>query len=186
MPNYYTSYSEAITHITADEERWLRQQLEEVCVFEDGAVFADDSECPDEYAEQESIWGGYRFFADEHDEDCWPFSYEWFAEGGSTGLALYHGEEESDGLESVGPFVSAFLKKFRPDEVWTLEWADRCDRPCIGTFGGGCLFVRADGFDHISTGEIERLPVDELLERIAKVRRPTVKDDLVPVSHADQ
>jgi hypothetical protein len=40
--------------------------------------------------------------------------------------------------------VQKFLKKFRPDQCWSLTYATTCSKPRAGEFGGGAVFVTAD------------------------------------------
>ena len=40
--------------------------------------------------------------------------------------------------------VQKFLKKFRPDQCWSLTYATTCSKPRLGEFGGGAVFVTAD------------------------------------------
>ena len=40
--------------------------------------------------------------------------------------------------------VQKFLKRFRPDQWWSLTYAATCSKPRVGEFGGGAVFVTAD------------------------------------------
>jgi hypothetical protein len=54
-----------------------------------------------------------------------------------------HADECGD-IERVCNTVQAFIKKFRPDHVFTLQWADYCSKPRVGEFGGGYAIVTID------------------------------------------
>ena len=40
--------------------------------------------------------------------------------------------------------VQKFLKKFRPDQCWSLTYSTTCSKPRVGEFGGGAVFVTAN------------------------------------------
>ena len=46
--------------------------------------------------------------------------------------------------DNVAWLVQKFLKKFRPDQCWSLTYAATCSKPRVGEFGGGAVFVTAD------------------------------------------
>ena len=46
--------------------------------------------------------------------------------------------------DNVAWLVQKFLKKFRPDQCWSLTYATTCSKPRVGEFGGGAVFVTAD------------------------------------------
>ena len=46
--------------------------------------------------------------------------------------------------DNVAWLVQKFLKKFRPDQCWSLTYAATCSKPRVGEFGGGAMFVTAN------------------------------------------
>lgn len=51
--------------------------------------------------------------------------------------------EECGNVDAVSLVVHEFLKKFRTDDYFELEWACWCSKPRIGEFYGGGIFVTA-------------------------------------------
>ncbi len=47
-------------------------------------------------------------------------------------------------VSNVAWLVQKFLKKFRPDQCWSLTYSATCSKPRVGEFGGGAVFVTAD------------------------------------------
>ena len=77
---------------------------------------------------------------DGYDYDGWlGFDYEFTAQ---NSFWIY--TEESGDPSRVAQFVQAFLKEFRPSEVFVMNWADFCSKPRIEEFGGGAIVVSAD------------------------------------------
>lgn len=133
MANYCLTFSEQLEHLTDEERTWLEQQLDE------------------EKFEQESV---PRFLVEcsNDDTEC-GFSYE-FLLSKASGQHLWLYSEESGNPHHVGILVQKFLQIFRPQECWSLSYACECDRPRIGEFGGGALFVTADKIEERSTGDL--------------------------------
>ncbi|MGA2258340.1 MAG: hypothetical protein ABSG53_27055, partial [Thermoguttaceae bacterium] len=40
--------------------------------------------------------------------------------------------------------VHKFLKRFRPDQCWSLTYANTCSKFRVGEFSGGAVFVTAN------------------------------------------
>lgn len=57
--------------------------------------------------------------------------------------------EESGCPEHVAAAVQAFFSRFRLDGQFGFEWAEWCDKPRLGEFGGGGCYV--------TTGEVRWL-----------------------------
>jgi hypothetical protein len=57
--------------------------------------------------------------------------------------ALYVYAEEGGNVNHVGHLVRKYLEKFHPDRVWTLTWAETCDKMRPGEFSGGFMVVTA-------------------------------------------
>ena len=60
------------------------------------------------------------------------------------GRHLWFYAEESGSPDNVAWLVQKFLKRFRPDQCWSLTYAATCSKPRVGEFGGGAVFVTAD------------------------------------------
>jgi hypothetical protein len=72
----------------------------------------------------------HRFDTDEAGPENW-------------GRHLWIYAEEGGDVERVAHLVQKFLKKFRPEECWSLSYATTCSKPRVGEFGGGAVFVTA-------------------------------------------
>lgn len=55
-----------------------------------------------------------------------------------------HSEEGGDPAHVI-PLVQAYLAKFDPQGYVGIEWANTCSRPVLDAFGGGAVFVTANG-----------------------------------------
>ena len=44
----------------------------------------------------------------------------------------------------VAWLIQKFLKRFRPDQCWSLTYANTCSKPRVGEFSGGAVFVTAN------------------------------------------
>lgn len=123
MADNYTEFSETLDNLTPDEEKWLNEQLaSDPCTG--CPVFVADYE---EHDPDETGYGFCVLFQCD-DENC--------------NLAIY-----SDGYGQVGRvahLVQKFLKRYRPDQYWSLTFSNTCSSPRVGEFGGGAVFVTAD------------------------------------------
>lgn len=129
MSDNYTKFSEGIAIESPEEERWLKEQLQEDPTL--GPAFLRD----------------YGTLADRDDHG---FAYEFQNDQeGKRQLWIYstdHGVPEK-----VVYLVQKYLKKFHPDKAWSLTWAEDCSRAEIGAFGGGAVVVGANVVHWIST-----------------------------------
>jgi hypothetical protein len=149
VANNYLEFSEVIQNLTAEEEAWLRDQLEIIHVF--GSQEYPDGQVPDNLDTHQPEWYGCRAWRDL--EDCDPddgeyvgFEYEFHdddhpPEGWGRHLWIFTSEWGC--LERVAHLVRKFLRQFRPDQSWALTYAVTCSKRRVGTFGGGAVFVTA-------------------------------------------
>lgn len=142
MADYYTQFSEGLTNITPEEEAWLNYALrcftdESEEILTDGNLDADKVEaiCKAEPWYYDNGGGLPVLGFDAEFETNEP------NEGGRT-LKLY--AEENGAPWCAAALVQTFFKKFRPNAVWSLCWADTCNRMRVGAFGGGAIVVSAD------------------------------------------
>lgn len=97
------------------------------------------SEMIDRVTAAEQAWLAKRL--EEDLEKGWPsFDYKFEKEG--QALWLYS-EVDAD-VGELAEFVRDFLAKFRPDEFFSLTWANTCSSPRLSEFGGGAVFITAD------------------------------------------
>jgi hypothetical protein len=59
--------------------------------------------------------------------------------------------EEFGCVDRVAHLVQKFLRRFRPEDCWSLTYATTCSRPRVGEFGGGAVFVAADRIKWINS-----------------------------------
>lgn len=140
MANNYCQFSEMLELDNEEQADWCKRELA-------GALSREDAPADLQSEEWQKWLEGWckERGVDEQDADCWP-GFDWQVErdanGKPTGLWV-HDDGESGNLEMLASFVQMFLKKFRPEDCWSLTWADFCSKPRIGEFGGGGIFVTA-------------------------------------------
>ena len=150
MSQEYLLFSEALALDEEETERaeqvaWLQQAL--------APVRPDDDEEDDEQdvAKRRENLKKIGVATDRFvDLDSWPdFSFKFCDEEDEPHLWVY--STESGDLDQVVALVQAFLKKFYPDKGFGLQWASTCSRPLLGAFGGGAVYVTADGAKFANT-----------------------------------
>lgn len=113
MADYYTHFSAIIPALTAEEAFWIRSEYERRRNMED--------------------------------ENGFPLSdFGLSIEQDSSGSfrAWIH-DDSAGNVDMVADFVQCFLKRFRPDECWGMEWSNSCSKPRTDAYGGGAIFVTA-------------------------------------------
>ncbi len=148
MADNYVEFSQVIPQLTEEEADWLRQQLEVVYVFGD-REYAEDA-LPDDLNREDADWVGCRAYRDmagydpdfgEHAGFEYAFSED--DEDKDWGRHLWFRTAEYGSVDRVAHLVQKFLKRFRPNDCWSLTWATTCSKPRVGEFGGGAVFVTA-------------------------------------------
>lgn len=128
MANNYLQFSEVLPRLTAEEEQWLVEQLEVVHVH-DGKEYTD-KDLPEELASEEIEWSGCRAFRDLDGfdpgmEDGAGFCYEFDTDEDAYtnwGRHLWVYAEEYGDEERLTHLVQKFLKRFRPQDSWSLGY----------------------------------------------------------------
>jgi hypothetical protein len=70
---------------------------------------------------------------------------------------LWADADDHNNLGALAHLVQKFLRRFRPDESWSVTYASTCSKPRVDSFGGGAVFVTADEIKFDSTWDfIER------------------------------
>ena len=111
---------------------------------------------------QAAIRGENCDFEEEEEE----FGYEFVTYEGSRHLVI-GAEEERDTLHRAAVLVQQFLKAFRPNDWWAIEFANNTTRRVVGAYGGGAYFVTAAGIKHIWSSDWLRRQI----KAFEKVRR---------------
>ena len=143
MADNYLQFSEVLPALTDEENAWLREQLQYVYVVGDREYSEND--LPADFAPEQVTWEGFRVFRSRNSPDDEFLDFEFsFDKGddGSRDLRLY--ATESGNPDQVAYVVQQFLRRFRPDQCWSLTYAESCSKPRISEFGGGAVFVTAD------------------------------------------
>jgi hypothetical protein len=96
-------------------------------------------------AEREWIKENIVGYALENDDDLFSYDFE------GNGLWIY--AEEYGVPEAVADFVQDFFKKFRPQAIKVIGWANTCSKPVTDAFGGGYVLVTAQEQIWISPGQ---------------------------------
>jgi len=141
MADNYLEFSETLGPLNKKQEVWLDAQLSSIVVV-NGKEFPADK-APDC---DEPDYRGLRFLRDYDDSDNdfesvgFSVSYEGF---GKNRCVWIYGDEQGD-PRRVAHLVQKFLKKFRPNQCWSLTYATTCSKPRVGEFGGGAVFVTAN------------------------------------------
>ena len=123
MADNYLQFSESLDALTPEEAQWLRQQLEE-----DPHTY-----CPEflkDFADREADDTDCGFACDFRDD--------------AQERSLWISAEEHGDVWRVAHLVQKFLRQFRPDQCWSLTYANTCSKLRLGEFGGGAVFITAD------------------------------------------
>ena len=146
MANNYLEFSEVLSHLTDPQIDWLRHQLTVIYVF-NGQEY-DEDKLPEELDPTTAELYGCRAYRElnTYDPDfgegagcAYEFSLD--QPDGTWGRHLWLYAEEYACLDRVAHLVQLFLRKFRPQECWSLTYATTCSKPRVGEFGGGAVFV---------------------------------------------
>lgn len=137
MANNSTQFSEMLVLESEAEIEWVREFLQEY-PYDEGVSEAEERK----WCKVRGIEPGIG------DEECWPgFGYQIDADGKD----LWIHSEDSGNIENVVNFITRYLQKFHQDKCWSMSWADTCDRPRVGEFGGGAVFVTAKRVSWVNT-----------------------------------
>ena len=148
MADNYLQFSEVLPNLSPEEETWLKDQLQDIRVFGERECLEDDM--PAELADAEPEWRGPRFLRDCGDFDpAWntlefQYAFDDDEHDGDWGRHLWLYAEDNGNPDYVAWLVRKFLKKFRPEECWSLTYATTCSKPRVGEFAGGAVFVTAE------------------------------------------
>jgi len=153
---HYFQFTEVINNINPEEKLWIEKDL---CRLDELPEYPDYWSLSKEDREK----AGHKF-AKEHEieddrVDSWP-DFGW----GITDSVWELSAEENFNLDDVVTAVQRFIKRFRPDYVFTMTWSETCDVNEPGVFGGGCAVISANDF---KTGNVWELR-DDTLEAMRK------------------
>jgi hypothetical protein len=162
-------FSGAIKHLNPAEERWLREQLEEIGVVDGveypirrGECLYKTSQSSSYVMLEEAEFAGCRAYLDmpgyRRDGDrCWVgFDYRFGNDGQRSDgwgryMLLY--SEAVGKIDRVGHLVQKFLRRFRPNDSWSMSYSASRKLRSVTDCGGGVLIITAakivsfDAFD---------------------------------------
>jgi hypothetical protein len=144
MADNFLLFSETLNKLPAEETAWLEEQLQTIVAFGDRELPEDDPAIASSPSEPD--FTGPRFLRDNPDFDCrydvLGFEFAFFAEEDASRYLWLHADTYGN-PEHVAWLIHKFLKRFRPDQCWSLTYANTCSKPRVGEFGGGAVFVTA-------------------------------------------
>ena len=133
MADNYTLFSATLDNITEEERVWWEEEVSPLSIDadeDDIKVFA------------------FKMGIEEEAAEYYP-EFEWAYQAYHNHIWIY--SEEGGNLENVANTVKTFLAKFRPNEIWSMEFAFTCSKPRIGEFGGGAMIVTATDIKWLNT-----------------------------------
>ena len=143
MADNFLQFSETLDALTPEESAWLGHQLEPIAVI-NGTEYSEDDDAV-RNRDTEPSYQGLRFLQDyddlNDDADVQGFQIEYQVD--DTTYAWFSAETNGD-VDRLAHLIQKFLKRFRPDQCWSLTYATTCSKLCVGEFGGGAVFVTAD------------------------------------------
>ncbi|MGE0885431.1 MAG: hypothetical protein AB7P14_17935 [Blastocatellales bacterium] len=147
MANNYTLFSEAISQLNEGERAWCERRLQHLeqalPTIDENGLGENGERCA---PEDEPYLNGAA-----------GLGFQWKLDAEPDGNELWMYAEESGNLEHVALFVQEFLAQFRPNEYFTLSWAETCSKPRISEFSGGAIFITAKDIEwHGATAWIGR------------------------------
>jgi hypothetical protein len=139
----FLQFSQTLDALTPEESAWLGHQLEPIAII-NGTEYSEDDDAV-QNRDTEPSYQGLRFLQDyddlNDDADVQGFQIEYQVD--DTTYAWFSAEANGD-ADRLAHLIQKFLKRFRPDQCWSLTYATTCSKLCVGEFGGGAVFVTAD------------------------------------------
>jgi len=157
MANNYLQFSTAITKLTEKEIEWCKKRLEELRHTPGDSGPGEDEELDFKNPDADN------YYELQRHESCADFDYHFQKDEGDD--VLWFNGESGGNVEDVGEFIREFLSDNRPGECAWFEWAETCDRPRIGEFGGGAVFITSDSLEFLSTSHWARDLEKRFMER---------------------
>jgi len=136
MANNYMQFSELVENLTNEERAWI-EKLPDRGDYEDNPDIEEDWE---KHFGAALIDYGLDVEGLDDTLDSFPgFDYKIEADGGWW---IY--VDEGGYLDHLAYVMQGFIRKFRPEFIFKLTWAETCSKLRIGEFSGGCLVVSKD------------------------------------------
>lgn len=91
--------------------------------------------------------------------------FRWDVLGHAQTPTLWFSHDESIDMEAAAAVAMIILDLEGNDEVYAAEWANTCDKPRIGEFGGGTVVFNRHRSEWMSSSEAERILRQRFKER---------------------
>jgi len=147
-------FSELIRSLSPEEVEWFKEQLQPVCVYDEGTYATDD--IPPHLSTVRPNWVGPRFLSDVTGAprfDDLPFTAV-FVDSEKIGKHLWLYSTTGTSVQSLGILLGKFVMKFRPDAVLKISFAIVPEQPVFGAYGGGVLIITSSRVGIITTEHI--------------------------------
>lgn len=132
MANNYTNFSAMYRGMLKKEVQWLEEFL--TPLDDDDA---EDQELTDKWLKARDIPDWY-----DDEPEYWPH-FQFRIEKDGRRYAIWFYADEGGNLDIIAHVMQKFLAKFRPDDHFSMQWADTCSKLREDEFGGGAMFVTA-------------------------------------------
>jgi hypothetical protein len=143
MANNYTQFSFGIRLATDEQITWARNAV---------AYLNDVGNGQREPAEGDEFYG---ILYDPEEPEYIGYEVEvdqvFLPSDGGLATGLWFHSDESGDMERLVPFVQEFLSRFDPEGSVGASWADTCSAPRVDEFGGGAVYITAEGTEWMST-----------------------------------
>jgi hypothetical protein len=170
MARNYTQFSELIEDLTPEETKWAETVLQ----------FYSDKLNDDEEGRNVLATLLNRETDELKDVELyyWP-SFEWSFDGNDR-IELHLYSEDTFVADNLIAFIQSFIRKFRPDFIFTLSMSHTCSKPRINEFGGSWLIITKDEVLDGSTWE-EMYQTTKKINKLPAIEKCTIKEnDLWP------
>jgi len=147
-------FSKLIRSLSPEEVEWFKEQLQPVCVYDEGTYATDD--IPPHLSTVRPNWVGPRFLSDVTGAprfDDPPFTAI-FVDLENVGTHLWLYSTTGTSIQSLGILLGKFVMKFRPDVELKISFAIVPEWPLFGAYGGGVLIVTSRHVGIITTEHI--------------------------------
>lgn len=157
MANNHSRFAEMIQDVNHEEKAWFTKELVHV---EDQPDFPEDAKKQEEFTAQFAKERGI----DSDAAERWPdFEYRFK----DSNFYLYN--EESFNLDCIVALIQRFLRRFRPDDIFKMTWAETCSAPRVSEFGGGWCVITASDTEYGNTWAA----ADEMADEMATAMKET-------------
>jgi hypothetical protein len=133
MADSYSQFSEVIDKIKKREDKWVNEILRMPTETDEEVMKVYDALGLEVDLEPDAL-------------DNWP-NFEWSIYNDTKHKRLHlYAEDQFDENHLIW-FVQAFLRRFRPTQIFTMTGAGTCSKPRAGEFGGWWLAISANGIE---------------------------------------